>query len=107
VEPPDRRLIRDGYATLHEIGALDDEYQLTNIGRALAKLPIDPRIGRMILASIDENCLDEVLIIASALTVQDPRERPMDQQEAADAAHAALRHEASDFLTFLNLWNVF
>jgi ATP-dependent helicase HrpA len=107
VEAPDARLIRDGYATLHEIGAIDPEYQLTNIGRALAKLPIDPRIGRMILAAVDENCLDEVLIIASALTVQDPRERPLDKQEAADAAHAAFRHEASDFLTFLNLWSVY
>jgi len=107
VEAPDARLIRDGYATLHEIGAIDPEYQLTNIGRALAKLPIDPRIGRMILAAVDENCLDEVLIIASALTVQDPRERPLDKQEAADTAHVAFRHEASDFLTFLNLWSVY
>jgi ATP-dependent helicase HrpA len=107
VEPPDRRLIRDGYQTLHEIGAVDPEYHLTNIGRALAKLPIDPRIGRMVLAAIDENCLEEVLIIASALTVQDPRERPMDKQEAADTAHAQFRHEASDFLTFLNLWSVY
>src|SRR6185437_9807295 len=107
VEAPDARLIRDGYATLHEIGAIDPEYQLTNIGRALAKLPIDPRIGRMILAAVDENCLDEVLIIASALTVQDPRERPLDKQEAADAAHAQFRHEASDFLTYLNLWSIY
>ena len=72
-------MIRDGYQTLHEIGAIDDEYQLTNIGRALARLPIDPRIGRMVLAAVDENCLEEVLIIASALTVQDPRERPNGQ----------------------------
>ena len=107
VESPDQRMVRDGYATLHEIGAVDAEYQLTNIGRALAKLPIDPRIGRMVLAAIDENCLEEVLIIASALTVQDPRERPMDKQEAADTAHAHFRHEASDFLTFLNLWSVY
>jgi ATP-dependent helicase HrpA len=105
IEPPDQRLIRDGYATLHEIGAIDAEYQLTNIGRALAKLPIDPRIGRMVLAAVDENCLKDVLVIASALTVQDPRERPMDQQEAADTAHAQFRHESSDFLTYLNLWN--
>ncbi|HZK80112.1 MAG TPA: helicase-related protein, partial [Humisphaera sp.] len=107
VEPPDQRLIRDGYATLHEIGAIDAEYQLTNIGRALAKLPIDPRIGRMVLAAVDENCLKDVLIIASAMTVQDPRERPMDKQEAADTAHAQFRHESSDFLTYLNLWNAY
>ena len=107
VEPPDARMIRDGYQTLHEIGAIDAEYQLTNIGRALAKLPIDPRIGRMVLAAVDEGCLDEVLVIASALTVQDPRERPLDKQDAADEAHAQFRHEQSDFLSFLNLWNVY
>ncbi|HZL33914.1 MAG TPA: ATP-dependent RNA helicase HrpA [Tepidisphaeraceae bacterium] len=107
VEPPDNRLIRDGYQTLHEIGAIDAEYRLSNIGRALARLPVDPRIGRMVLAAVDENCLDEVLVIASALTVQDPRERPMDKQEAADAAHAQFRHESSDFLTYLNLWSVY
>ena len=107
VEPPDTRMIRDGYATLHEIGAIDEEFQLTSIGRALAKLPIDPRIGRMVLAAVDENVLKDVLIIASALTIQDPRERPLDKQEAADAAHAEFRHESSDFLTLLNLWNVY
>ncbi|HWE01002.1 MAG TPA: ATP-dependent RNA helicase HrpA [Tepidisphaeraceae bacterium] len=107
VEAPDQRMIRDGYATLHEIGAIDAEYQLTGIGRALARLPIDPRIGRMVLAAVDENCLKDVLIIASAMTVQDPRERPMDQQEAADAAHGQFRHESSDFLTYLNLWNAY
>ncbi|HEX4795021.1 MAG TPA: ATP-dependent RNA helicase HrpA [Humisphaera sp.] len=104
IEPPDRRLIRDGYQTLHELGAVDVEYQITGLGRELAKLPVDPRIGRMILAARDEKCLDEVLIIASALTIQDPRERPMDQQEAADAAHAKFRDETSDFLSFLRLW---
>ncbi|MDB5357878.1 MAG: ATP-dependent helicase HrpA [Phycisphaerales bacterium] len=107
LEPPDRRMIRDGYQTLHEIGAIDLEYHLTPTGRALAKLPIDPRIGRMVLAAADENCLEEVLVIASALTVQDPRERPMDKQEPADAAHAQFRDENSDFLTFLNLWSVY
>jgi ATP-dependent helicase HrpA len=104
IEPPDRRMIRDGYQTLQEIGAIDVEYHLTDIGRALAKLPVDPRIGRMILAGREEGCLDEVLIIASALTVQDPRERPMEQQEAADAAHAKFRDESSDFLSYLRLW---
>ncbi len=104
IEPPDRRMIRDGYQTLHELGAIDIEYRLTELGRALARLPVDPRIGRMVLAAIDEGCLDEVLIIASALTVQDPRQRPMDQQEAADAAHAKWRDETSDFLSYLLLW---
>jgi ATP-dependent helicase HrpA len=105
IEPPDMRQIRDGYQTLHELGAIDEENQLTNIGRSLARLPIDPRIGRMILEAIDEDCLDEVLIIASALSVQDPRDRPMDKQEAADAAHARFKDETSDFLAYLKLWN--
>jgi ATP-dependent helicase HrpA len=107
IEPPDRRMIRDGYQTLQEIGAIDIEYHLTDIGVALARLPVDPRIGRMILAAREEACLDEVLIIASALTVQDPRERPMDQQEAADSSHAKFRDETSDFLSFLRLWKTY
>ena len=105
IEPPDTRQIRDGYHTLRELGALDDEHNLTPIGRSLARLPIDVRIGRMILQSIEEDCLDEVLIIASALSVQDPRSRPFDQVEAADAAHAKYRDETSDFLGYLRLWN--
>jgi len=77
---------------------------LTPLGNRLAKLPIDPRIGRMILAAEEENCLREVLIIASALSVQDPRERPMDKQELADAAHAKFRDENSDFMSYVKLW---
>jgi ATP-dependent helicase HrpA len=107
LEPPDYRMIKDGYQTLHELGAVDHNNELTQIGRDLARLPIDPRIGRMILAAIDENCLEEVLIIAAALSVQDPRERPMDKQEQADTAHARFRSETSDFLTFLNLWSFY
>jgi ATP-dependent helicase HrpA len=104
IEPPDYRQIRDGYDTLHELGAIDADNQLTPVGYALAKLPIDPRIGRMILAARDEGCLDEVLIIAAALSVQDPRERPMDMQQAADEAHAKWRDENSDFVAYLHLW---
>jgi ATP-dependent helicase HrpA len=107
VEPPDYRAIKDGYQTLHELGAIDDRNELTDIGWALSKLPIDPRIGRMILAARDEGCMDEVLIIAAALSVQDPRERPMDKQDAADAAHAPFRDENSDFIGFLKLWNFY
>ncbi|MGB7161022.1 MAG: ATP-dependent RNA helicase HrpA, partial [Tepidisphaeraceae bacterium] len=107
VEPPDYRAIKDGYQTLHELGAIDDRNELTDIGWALSKLPIDPRIGRMILAARDENCMDEVLVIAAALSVQDPRERPMDKQEAADAAHAQFRDENSDFVGFLKLWQFY
>ncbi len=107
VEPPDYRSIKDGYQTLHELGAIDERNELTDIGWALSKLPIDPRIGRMILAARDEGCMDEVLIIAAALSVQDPRERPMDKQEAAAAAHAPFRDDSSDFVSFLKLWQFY
>jgi ATP-dependent helicase HrpA len=105
VEPPDYRAIKDGFQTLHELGAIDENNDLTALGAQLARLPIDPRIARMILAARDENCLDEVLVIAAALSVQDPRERPMDKQELADAAHAQFRDERSDFVEYLNLWH--
>ena len=105
LDPPDYRMIRDGYQTLHELAAIDEDNQLTDIGRALARLPIDPKIARMILAARDEGVMEEVLIIASALSVQDPRERPMDQQDAADAAHQQFRDRKSDFLSYLKLWN--
>ncbi|CAG1003506.1 ATP-dependent RNA helicase HrpA [Phycisphaerales bacterium] len=107
LEPPDSRLIKDGYDTLLELGALDDRQQLTEIGRDLSRLPIDPRIGRMLLAARHEPgcCLADVLVIAAALSVQDPRDRPMEKQAEADAAHAAFRDERSDFLGYLRLWD--
>ena len=105
LDPPDYRMIRDGYQTLHELAAINEDNELTEIGRALARLPIDPRIARMILAARDEQVMDEVLIIASALSVQDPRQRPMDEQDAADAAHQQFRDPKSDFLSYLKLWN--
>ncbi len=104
LEPPDYRAIRDGFQTLHELGAIDEDNELTDIGLELARLPIDPRIGRMILQARHEDCLREVLIIATALAVQDPRERPMEKEKEADAAQAEFRNEHSDFLTFLNIW---
>jgi ATP-dependent helicase HrpA len=107
IDPPDTRLIRDGYGTLLELGAVDDRNELTPLGRELARLPVDPRLGRMIMASIQEGCLAEVLIITAALSVQDPRDRPMDKQEAADAAHAKFKDEGSDFLSFLKLWDFY
>jgi ATP-dependent helicase HrpA len=107
VEPPDGRMIRDGYETLHELGAVDEQNNLTALGANLARLPIDPRIGRMILAAKEENALREVLVIAAALSVQDPRERPLDKQEAADQAHAQFKHEDSDFVAYLNIWNFY
>jgi ATP-dependent helicase HrpA len=107
LDPPDYRMIRDGYQTLHELAAIDEDNQITETGRLLARLPIDPRIARMVLASRQEGVMEEVLIIAAALSVQDPRERPMDQQEAADAAHEKFRDPGSDFLSYLKLWDWF
>ena len=104
VEPPDSRAIRDGVETLHELAALDEAGDLTEIGRKLAKLPIDPRLGRMILAADNEGCVHEALVIASALSIQDPRERPMDKQEQADQMHARFKDANSDFKSLLNLW---
>ncbi|HET7810562.1 MAG TPA: ATP-dependent RNA helicase HrpA [Steroidobacteraceae bacterium] len=105
VEPPDGRYVRDGQRTLRELGALTEDDQLTETGRRLAKLPLDPRLGRMLLAGADENCLDEIAIIASALSVPDPRDRPADKQTQADQKHAPLRDEKSDFLSLLKFWN--
>ncbi len=107
VEQPDSRLIRDGYETLRELGAISDENELTPIGAEMARLPIDPRIARMILAARDEDCVREVLIIASALAAQDPRDRPMDKRDQADAAHEQFRDERSDFLEYLNIWRFY
>ncbi len=104
VDPPDNRLIRDGYRILSEIGAIGDDRRVTPLGRKLARLPVDPRIGRMLLAAAQGHCLNEVLVIAAALSAQDPRDRPMDKQQAADEAHRQFRHEESDFLGYLNLW---
>ncbi len=104
LDPPDGRLIADGYRTLEELAAIDQRGELTALGLKLARLPVDPRIGRMILAAADRHCLAEVLIIGAALSVQDPRERPQERQQAADQIHATFNHPDSDFLTFLNLW---
>lgn len=107
LDPPKPAAVRDGYATLFELGAVTERRELTPIGRQLARLPVDPRIGRMILGGHNEGCLAEVLIIASALEIQDPRDRPVDKQQAADEAHKAFRNEKSDFLSYLQLWEFF
>ena len=107
LDPPRPEAIRDGYKTLFELGAIDEEQRLTEIGRQLSRLPVDPRIGRMILAAHEENCLAEVLIIAAALEVQEPRERPLEKQQAADECHAQFRVEGSDFLGYLKLWDFY
>ena len=105
LEPPRSGTITDGYKMLFELGALDEKNELTEIGRKLARLPVDPRVGRIILAGHDENCLSEVLIIAAALEMQDPRERPLEHQQAADTAHEQFQNEDSDFLSYLALWD--
>ena len=107
IDPPKPDAVRDGYRTLFELGAIDEQQELTEIGRRLSRLPVDPRIGRMILAASEEGCLHEMLIIAAALEVQDPRERPLEKQEAADKAHAQFAHEQSDFLSYLKLWDFY
>ena len=107
IEAPSSRLIADGYLLLQELGAVDSKRQITEVGLQLAKLPLDPRIGRMILAAKRENCLSEILIIASVLSMQDPRERPMDKREAADNAHSKFVAEGSDFMSYLKIWDFF
>ncbi|HZW05758.1 MAG TPA: ATP-dependent RNA helicase HrpA, partial [Phycisphaerales bacterium] len=104
VEPPDSRMIKDGYDSLIELGAITEEGELTPIGRSLARLPLDPKVGRMIIAAEEQGCLTEVLPIAAALSVQDPRDRPMEKAQAADQAQAQFKHETSDFITLLNIW---
>jgi ATP-dependent helicase HrpA len=104
IEPPQRRAIADGYQLLAELGAVDDDNELTPVGRTLAKLPLDPRVGRMILDAKDRSALDEVMVIASALSVQDVRDRPMDKQTQADQAHAKFDDEKSEFSGYLKLW---
>ena len=107
VDPPAPRAITDGYALLAELGAVDERHELTDIGRQLARLPVDPRIGRMVLAAKEEACLAEVLVIAAALSVQDPRERPLERAQAADEAQKKFADEKSDFFGFLKLWRFF
>lgn len=117
IDPPSARAVRDGLDLLQELGAvekcgksIEDEispgpFRLTQRGRRMARLPIDPRIARMLLEAEQEGCVDEVLIIASAMTIQDPRERPLDQAQKADQMHAPFKDQTSDFITLLRIWN--
>ena len=107
INPPPDKMINDGFRLLEELGAVNKQRTLTNAGQQLAKLPIDPRIARMVLSAQQKNCLTEVLIIASALSIQDPRERPMDKQQAADEAHNKYKDERSDFIGFIKLWELY
>ncbi len=103
-DPPSPRLINEGYKTLREIGALDRRKELTPTGRSLARLPLDPRLGRMLLEAEHEKALPEMLVIVAALSIMDPRERPSEQETQADQAHAQWKNEESDFLSLLSLW---
>ena len=105
LDPPPRKAIADGYALLQELGAVDEAHELTAIGRQLSQLPVDPRIGRMLLAARELGCLREVAVIAAALSSQDPRERPLEAQQAADQAHRRFADEKSDFLSYVKLWD--
>ncbi len=107
IEPPPPKAIADGYALLQELGALDEGNALTAVGQSLAKLPLDPRIGRMLVAARDLGCLNEVLAIAAGLSVQDPRERPQERQQAADEKHKQFADEKSEFLAWWKLWQWF
>ncbi|MEV0371356.1 ATP-dependent RNA helicase HrpA [Streptomyces sp. NPDC050636] len=114
IDPPDRRNIKDGIDLLSELGALDTKQKspqsgqkgqrLTPVGRKLSQLPVDPRLARMVLEADRNGCVREVMVIAAALSIQDPRERPSDKQQQADQQHARFKDETSDFLAFLNLW---
>ena len=109
IDPPDRRNITDGVNLLHELGALDPTEadpakRLTPLGRRLAQLPVDPRLARMVLEGERNGCATEVLVIAAALSIQDPRERPAEKQAQADQAHARFADKESDFVAYLNLW---
>ncbi|WP_294360631.1 ATP-dependent RNA helicase HrpA [Propionivibrio sp.] len=104
LEAPPPKAISDGYQLLLELGAVTEERALTSVGQELAKMPLDPRVARMIVAARDEGCLKEMLVIAAALTVQDPRERPQEKQGTADAAHKKFADEKSEFLSWLKLW---
>ena len=107
LEPPDAASIRDGYLLLEELGAIDGEdgRTLTTVGRRLARLPVDPRLGRMVLEAERHGCVREVLVIAAALSIQDPRERPEEQREAADELHRRFDVAGCDLLSIVALWD--
>jgi ATP-dependent helicase HrpA len=107
IDPPSPTAVREGFTTLRELGALDAAGKLTKTGVLMARLPLDPRISRMILQARHENALEEVAIIAAALSIQDPRERPLGKEPQADQAHSGFKDNSSDFVGFINIWNAF
>ena len=107
IEPPTPRQIEDGYRQLFELGAIDEARNLTTVGHELARLPVDPKIGRLLLAAREFHCLSEMVILAAALSIQDPRDRPQALREQSDRAHEEFRDDASDYIQLLNLWKFF
>lgn len=107
VDPPDTRLINDGYRLLQELKAVDDDRRVTSLGKQIAALPVDPRLARMLMAAGHHNCVTEMLVLSAFLASQDPRERPSDAQQQADQRHATYADPRSDFVTILNLWKLF
>ena len=107
VDAPDDRFVKDGYTLLSELGAVDGTRKITSTGRTMARLPVDPRIGRMLIAAGQRNCATEMMIVAAAMTVADPRERPQEKQQAAAEKHKQWADDDSDFATLINLWNGF
>ena len=107
VDRPEPKMVRDGYRLLEELGAVSARGKLTTLGRKMAHLPIDPKLARMLLSAAERQCLAEVLVIVSAMSIQDPRERPSDKQAQADQAHAVFKHTQSDFLVWVNLWRYY
>nr|WP_306671413.1 ATP-dependent RNA helicase HrpA [Endozoicomonas sp. ONNA2] len=107
VDPPDGKAINDGFKLLLELVAVGKDRRITPVGRQLGQLPVDPRLGRMLIEANKNNALHEVLIVVSALAVQDPRERPQDKQQAADQRHREFYHDDSDFMTYVNLWEAY
>ncbi len=107
LEAPDKRQVNDGYKLLEELGAVDDKRRVTRLGRTMARLPLDPRLARMLVTAAELGSLAETLVIIAGLSIQDPRERPQDKQQAADQAHAPFNDKESDFVTLLNIWNFY
>ena len=105
IDPPSPAAIKAGYELLYELGAINEVNELTKLGHKLSRLPVDPTVGRMLLEAERRDAVDQILVIASALSIQDPRERPMDKEAAARTAHARFNHKESDFLTLLNIWD--
>ncbi|MGB1271165.1 MAG: ATP-dependent RNA helicase HrpA, partial [Endozoicomonas sp.] len=107
VDPPDSKAINDGFKLLQELGAVSGDRRITPVGRQLGQMSVDPRLGRMLVEASKNGALNEVLIIVSALAIQDPRERPQEKQQAADQRHREFYHDDSDFMTFVNLWEAY